>query len=439
MRDTHNPLSFQKLPIAIVGLGISGKAILKLLLFKGIPRDKIITFDKKPGAADYSDPEKMLSEREIGTLVVSPGVPLAESWIQDFKDEGGTVTSELALALLFIEKENVIGVTGAVGKSTVVSLLDVGLKKFSPTSFVGGNLGTPLAQYVLEVESGKRERAPWVVLELSSFQLENCGSLSCDFSAVTYFTPNHLERYSSLTEYYETKWELVKRTKKSVVLNKSGGDLWDFARSRSIPGVYFFWTDHTDDSLLDYDLESAKLLGAHNQDNLAVAATLALRAGWPSEAIQAMKEFRGLPHRMENLGEAGGVIFVNDSKGTTIESVKTAVVGLRRQLDTKKSLIVLIGGKDKNLPWEELKALKGLQKLQVIFFGEVAETARTRSGVPGETYRSFKWAVGRAKELAKPGDVVLLSPGGTSLDEFKNFEERGERFKELSLNSQRTT
>ncbi len=223
----------------------------------------------------------------------------------------------------------------------------------------------------------------------------------------------------------------MKKTKKIAVFNRSGGDLASFAKSRALPGVYFFWTDHADDSLLDFDLEQAKLLGAHNQDNLALAVTLALKAEWPPEAIEGMKEYPGLPHRMENLGEFRGVRYVNDSKATTVESVKTAVLSLHRQMDRKKSLLVLVGGKDKNLPWENLAALKNLQKLQIVFFGAVGWLAREKSGLSGEVFPTLQPAVEHAKRLAKAGDIVLLSPGGTSLDEFPNFVARGHRFAEL--------
>ncbi|NUM88735.1 MAG: UDP-N-acetylmuramoyl-L-alanine--D-glutamate ligase [Bdellovibrionales bacterium] len=411
-------------------MGVTGESVLRLLKHFRVPG--VITFDAK-APADYVDPDKMLSERAPRTLVVSPGVPLATPWIRDFVAEGGDVTSEIALACHLLQGERIVGVTGAVGKSTVVSLLEAGLRRFSPESFAGGNLGVPLADYALAVEQGKRPRAPWLALELSSYQLENCGSLPCEYSVLTYLTPNHMDRYASLDHYYETKWELVKRTTKGVVLNRNGGDLAKFARGRSLPGVHFFWTDHTDDSLADLHLEKARLLGQHNQDNLALAVTLAQKAGWPEVAIEGMREFPGLPHRMENLGERGGVLCVNDSKATTIESVKTAALGIFHQMDPKRQLILLLGGKDKNLPWLDLAGLRRIPKLRCVYFGEVGPHAKRQAGFDGEVFPRLEPAVRHAVGLAKPGDVILLSPGGTSLDEFKNYEERGGKFREWVL------
>lgn len=425
----ENPMDFVKRPIAIVGLGLSGRAALRLLHANGVAKKDIVTFDDK-APADFKDPEKMLAERDPQTLIVSPGYPLSSPWIQDFQEHGGQVTSELALALHYLTDERIIGVTGSVGKSTTVSLLEAALKRFSPDSFVGGNIGRPLADYAADLHTLKRPRAPWIVLELSSYQLENCGNLGCEFSAVTYLTPNHMERYESLEQYYDQKWELVRRTQKATILNLQGGDLKKFARGKK-EQAELLWTDQNDEELTYLELETAQLLGSHNQDNLAVAAKLAREAGWPAAAFTAMKAFPGLPHRMENLGERGGVRFVNDSKATTIESVKTAALGLYDQMDRKKQLILLVGGKDKDLPWEELAALQRIQKLRPIFFGAVAARAQAGSGFAGPVVAKLAAAVSEAKKIAQPGDVVLLSPGGTSLDEFKNFEERGRAFVEL--------
>jgi UDP-N-acetylmuramoylalanine--D-glutamate ligase len=425
----ENPIDFLKRPIAVVGLGLSGEAALRLLRLNRVKPEELCTFDDKPGAGDYNDPEKMLQEKQPQTLVVSPGYPLAREWIKEFQANGGMVTSELALALQFLTTEKIIGVTGAVGKSTTVSLLEAGLKAFSPDSFVGGNIGRPLADYAADILECKRRRAPWIVLELSSYQLENCGSLRCEFSAISFLTANHLERYPSKEAYYDTKWKLVNLTEKVVVLNESGGELKKYARGKKAD-AQILWADQNDEELTPFEFDTAKLLGSHNQDNLAIAGKLAREAGWPPEAFAAMRDFPGLPHRMENMGERQGIRFVNDSKATTMESVKTAALGIYDRMDRKAQLILLIGGKDKNLPWGELKDLRRIQKLRPIFFGAVAETAKTQSGFEGPTGKRLWDAMVKVKEIAERGDIVLLSPGGTSLDEFKNFEERGRVFAE---------
>lgn len=425
----ENPIDFLKRPIAVVGMGMSGEASRRLLLLNRVKPADLITFDDKPGNADFSDPQKMFDERKPATLVVSPGVPLSKDWIQDFQEHGGLVTSELALALHFLTTEKIIGVTGSVGKSTTVSLLEAGLKAFSPDSFVGGNIGRPLADYVSDLLERKRNRAPWIVLELSSYQLENCGNLHCEISALTYLTPNHIDRYPSLAAYYDQKWELVGRTNKSVILNNHGGDLQKYAKGRKADAE-FLWTDQNDEELVPYDLQDAKLLGSHNQDNIAMAAKIAREAGWPEKAFQGMKDFPGLAHRMENLGLRQKIRFVNDSKATTMDSVKTAAMGLYEQMDRKTQLVLMLGGKDKDLPWNELGELKKIQKLRPVFFGAVGAKAREMSGLDGEVFPTLKEAIAGLHSIVKAGDTVLLSPGGTSLDEFKNFEERGKFFAE---------
>ncbi len=424
----ENPIDFVKRPIGIVGMGLSGEAAKRLLIRNGVKATELVTFDDKAGSADYSDPSLFLDEVQPQTLVVSPGYPLAKPWIQEFRERGGAVTSELALALHFLSTEKIIGVTGSVGKSTTVSILEAGMKAFSPSSFLGGNIGTPLADYVVELQEKKRTRAEWIVLELSSYQLENCGNLQCDYSCITFLTPNHMERYESLDHYYSTKWELVKRTSKAVILNQQGGDLAKFAKGRKA-SVPILFTDQNDEEIAPYHLEAAALLGSHNQDNLAMAAKIAREAGWPDSSIEAMKTFPGLSHRMENLGTFKEIRFVNDSKATTMESVKTATLGIYDQMDRKNQLILLLGGKDKNLPWEELSVLKKIQKLRVIYFGQVGQRAKEGAGLEGEVVAKLEQAIQKVKLLAKAGDLVLLSPGGTSLDEFKNFEERGNFFK----------
>jgi UDP-N-acetylmuramoylalanine--D-glutamate ligase len=386
---------------------------LDLLLAGGVSRSDIATFDDKADKADFTNYQDLLNNFKPSTLVVSPGVPLTTPWIKSFK---GKVTSEISLAIPTLTNEKIIGVTGSVGKSTTVSILGAGVKSFSPNSFVGGNLGTPLSVYAKNILQNKA-KAEWLILELSSYQLENCKGLQCDFSGVTYFTPNHLERYPDIKAYYKSKSHLIDITKQKCFLNFASTELVSFFNTEKNEKIV--WSNPN-----DFSFPNAKLLGKHNQQNLALAAHVAKAAGWPEKSFTAMTEFPGLSHRLENLGTHNGILFVNDSKATTIESVKTAVESLR----PSGNIILLCGGKDKNLPWDQLRDLKDIT---VIFFGDVASKAKEMSGLSGEVFPKLGPAVERAKSVARTGDIVLLSPGGTSLDEFKNFEERGNYFKDL--------
>ncbi len=416
-----------KTPIAIVGMGKSGEAARRLLLHCGVPSQSILTFDVKLDSVDFNDPALLLSKGQPQTLVVSPGVPLSSSWIQDAQSAGLKITSELSLACSCLTTERLIGVTGSVGKSTTVSLLGTGLEAFTTAFFVGGNLGTPFAEYAIDVLSGARPRADWVVLELSSYQLENCENLSLDFSAITYFTSNHLERYESLEHYYRTKWNILSLTKKMMLLNSEGGDLVEYFKNNHHEQIKVI--SKNDPTLESYQLEKALLIGQHNQDNLALASSLAQAAGWPPASIDGMKSFKGLVHRLENVGTFKNIRFINDSKATAMDSVLIAATAAYDTLEGSGKLFLLLGGRDKNLPWQDLGPLKNFRNIEFVFFGECRNIAQQKSTLPGSSFSHLGEALTHTFQRANPQDTVLLSPGGTSLDEFKSFEERGNFFK----------
>lgn len=417
-----------KTPIAIVGMGKSGEAARRLLSLLGYDPKSILTFDGKLDSAQFHDPNSLMEQGQPQTLVVSPGVPLSSGWIQEAIRRGIQITSELSLACATLENEKMIGVTGSVGKSTTVSILGAGLEAFSQKGFVGGNLGTPFADYAADVLEGKRPRADWVILELSSYQLENCVGLNLDYSAITYFTSNHLERYESLEHYYQTKWKVLSITKNALLLNKEGGDLVEYfnknGHNQQVQVI-----SRLDVELRKLHLEQAQLIGQHNQDNLALASALALAAGWPMSSIEGMKAFKGLTHRLENAGTYQGIRFINDSKATAMDSVLIAAAAAHDTLQKNGTLWLLLGGRDKNLPWQDLMSLGRLQNIEFVFFGECREVAQTKSTLPGKTFAHLSAAVSEVLTNAKSGDTVLLSPGGTSLDEFKSFEDRGTFFK----------
>lgn len=417
------------IPVAIVGLGISGTAVHNLLLAGGIAPSDIYTFDEKSPSAQFNDSHRLMTEAKPKTLVVSPGVPLASPWLQTAKANGHYITSELSLASRLLTTERVISITGSVGKSTTTCLLRAALEQFSPSYFVGGNLGIPLATYSTDLILGKRTIADWVVLELSSYQLENFPELKSDFSIITHFTSNHLERYTSKDDYFQTKWNLVNQTSSYLVLNKNGGELANWAQEKK-PTIPWIWTDRNSVTVNQNRLNDCQLLGSHNLDNIALAAEIVQQAKWPKSAFNGLKEFSGLAHRVENLGIKKGVRYINDSKATTMESVRIAVLSVLESMKNNQSLHLLLGGKDKNLPWEELESLGKNPQIHFYFFGQCRAIAQAKSQLPGESFETMIQACERASSNSKQGDSILLSPGGTSLDEFKNFENRGDVFRQ---------
>lgn len=419
-----------KTPVAIVGLGISGESALSLLLTCGVPRHQIITFDEKSTSAQVNDPQKLWDEFHPATLVVSPGVSLKKPWILDFISRGVVVTSEISLAVSCLDKEILIGITGSVGKSTVTSLIGDVLSQIDKTTFVGGNLGTPLCTYVREVLENKRPRAKWIVVELSSYQLENCKGLNLDVAAITSLTPNHLERYDSLESYYRTKFHIIDICHGPTVINLDSSDLkkWQTNIEKSFPLKKLIWS-----SSLDHHgtFVKARLIGQHNQQNLSLSAGVLLQLGIDQEKIKLLNQFSGLPHRTEFFGTWDDILFINDSKATSVESVLMALNACLPLLPERGKLHLLLGGRDKKLPWQQLSSLSSNKNILFYFFGESRDLIPQQSGLKGISFETLKEGFPLVMKNTKPKDIVLFSPGGTSLDQFKNFEDRGNYFKNL--------
>lgn len=416
-----------KTPIAIVGLGKSGQSALKLLEKSGFTSDQIITFDEKSSDAKVRDTAQLVNLKPK-TLVVSPGVSLKQDWISTLIQNGAHLTSEISIAASFITTEKLIGITGSVGKSTVTSLLGAGALTFDPNAFVGGNLGTPFCDYALALLNGKK-KATWVILELSSFQLENCELLTLDNSIVTYLSANHLERYASLEDYYKTKLKITEITKNLCLFGKTSKDCDTYSKFSKCRHRLVNAENFSHPELLG----NIFLLGSHNKDNFAIAIETARACAWPESSFIEMAAYRGLPHRLEFVAELGGVVYVNDSKATSMDSVLVAVKGCLESKSQPQSLYLMLGGKDKNLPWEALNILKSKEQIKPVFFGLNGQLAKEKSGLAGEYFEMLGSAINYCQKRARSGDIVLLSPGGTSLDEFKNFEERGDFFKTLVL------
>lgn len=417
-----------QLPVVIIGMGISGQAVLRLLLASGLRRQDILTFDQNPQQKMNCDLPDLdaVEKSNPGSLVVSPGVPLNLDWIQRFLAQGVQLSSELELASSFLTHEKLIAITGSVGKSTVTSLIGAGLKNSGQSAFVGGNLGRPLADYATALLEGSPS-VEWIILELSSYQLENFPSLRPEASILVSLTPNHLERYRGLDHYYETKLSLVSRTRSHVIFNLNGLDLSRYRNHFNSP--LHHWVSREDVGKQGFSFERMSLVGDHNRDNISLAVALGKLLHWPESYQEGLLEFRGLPHRLENLGHHHGVLFLNDSKATTIASVEQAVESVSKLIETHRRTWLLLGGKDKSLPWKNLSPLRANSKIHFVFFGEVGAKASLESKLQGEIFPSLRSALDQLFPKLQEQDLVLLSPGGTSLDEFKSFEDRGDFFR----------
>lgn len=425
-------------PVVVLGMGKSGHAAVSLLEALGLGRERILTFDARPGLGDTSNVDVVLQFAPT-MVVVSPGIALATPWIQALINSGVELSSEISLATRVLKNEILIGITGSVGKSTTTAALGAAAFAVDPHCFVGGNLGTPFSIYASEVLLGKRQRAKYVILELSSFQLENCLGLSLDSALITFLSPNHLERYANLESYYRTKFVIDQITRKHVFLNAYGGDLRSFfeknlVKNDSLHLSRYTWVDKTQILKDSFDFGKAVLIGPHNQDNLALAFTVADFYKWPDSSLDALLSFPGLPHRLQRVGDFGNILYINDSKATALDSVVTAVESCRH-LQRSGRIHLLLGGRDKKLPWNDLGFLAQKSDCSFYFFGECREKAKEMSGLPGKTFVRLDLAVKEILSIAKPGDTILLSPGGTSLDEFSNFEERGDFFCRLVIQS----
>jgi UDP-N-acetylmuramoylalanine--D-glutamate ligase len=275
--------------------------------------------------------------------------------------------------------------------------------------------------------------ANWVILELSSYQLENCAGLRLKHSIITFLSANHLERYKTIEDYYQTKFLITGITDGICVLNKTSDDCVKYAH---LSGCEYRLVNSATFSKKDF-LNELALIGSHNKDNFSLAAEMAILCEWPPECFVTMTRYKGLSHRLEFVATINGVTYINDSKATAMDSVLVAAKGCLEALTPENKLFLLVGGKDKNLPWEQLSVLASNETVTPVFFGQCGELAKSKSDLSGEYFEHLGSAVHYAMRRARTGDVVLLSPGGTSLDEFKNFEERGDFFKTLVLSEQK--
>lgn len=449
--------------VLIVGFGISGVAVARYMTKQGA-KVTVTDMKQKSELNEYVNQcEELKLEYELGRhnektftsselIVVSPGVPLNLKPLELAREAGIPVTNETELAAASL-KEPLIAITGTNGKTTTTSLIGEMFKADEKAVYVGGNIGKPLLDYLTD-----GERAQFVVAELSSFQLELSQRLIPAVAVFTNIEEDHLDRYGDFATYVTAKKRLLNACDKNsfVILNYDNPTVAAFAPettakvmwitkknpisiggafAESFSGCYFDSKKRQITAKFNgkeelYDLSQFRLFGEHNRENLMSAICAARSVGVSAKAIQTViNSFKGVAHRLEFVRKKDGVFFFNDSKGTNVMSVQRSLASFSQA----NPIILIAGGKDKNMEFGPLADLVHDKVKILILVGEAKEKINRALGDYAETYLvgTFEEAVLLAFQKSRTGDIILLSPGCASFDMFRNYEERGDYFKKL--------
>ena len=435
---------YRDMKIAIIGAAATGRSLARFFLARGA---RVILSDNR--SADRLEGLEQLQQAGVqldlgghtpellitaDLIVVSPGVPLDIPILERCRTLGVPVLGEVEIAWRELTG-TVIGITGTNGKSTVTTLVGEMLKGWGRKAFVGGNLGTPL------VETTGRDY-DWFAVELSSFQLETIVDFRPHYAVLLNITEDHLDRYPDMASYIAAKARIFEnlRSEDVAVLNQDDPLVMQAAAScpatrvcfssqaqlaegMSLHGDQIIWRWQGCESR--FPVSELKLRGQHNQENVMAAMIPLLLAGCPAQvAWAAVRNFSGLRHRMEYLGELHGACWYNDSKGTNIGSVVKSLAGLPRPV------VLIAGGKDKMCDLASLVEPIREKVAHLVLIGAAAERmARTFAGL-SDIHRagSMHDAVAMAARLSSPAGAVLLSPGCSSFDMYRNYEQRGDDF-----------
>ncbi|HSC89107.1 MAG TPA: UDP-N-acetylmuramoyl-L-alanine--D-glutamate ligase [Polyangiaceae bacterium] len=422
----------------VVGLGASGRSALELLVAHGA---SVTGTDKAQADGLPSSLRSLPIELVTGghegvaweqadLVVLSPGVPPFAELARAAK-AGAEVIGEVELASRFLEGP-LLAVGGTNGKSTATTLLGHLVEAAGHRAFVGANLGEPACD-------APQQSPDVTIFEVSSFQMERVPTFRPNVAVLLNITEDHLDRYPSFAEYAWAKGNCFQNQTQNDVAIAPVDDELALAQAQRGNGRLVTFGDGGDYSVDGSDvvekrtgerfsLEGADLHGRHNHLNAAAAIAAARAFGISAEDVaEGLRRFRALPHRMGLSGRVRGVSFYDDSKATNVGAAVTALRGL-----TEDKGVLVAGGRDKLGSYDSLVAALADKGRAVILMGEAADRLAEAIGdvVPVERARGMTDAVQRAFRRARPGDAVLLSPACSSLDMFKNYSERGDRFTE---------
>jgi len=436
--------------VSVVGLAKSGVAAARLIRRLG---GRVLASDSSPLEALSSEARALEREgcalwtgghpdeafRGAELVVVSPGVPLELPALAAVRARGALIIGELELAWRVMEAD-VIAITGTNGKTTTTALTGELLRTQVRPVLVGGNIGTPLAEHALEFPGDGI-----VVAETSSFQLDTVDRFRPRVGAILNITPDHLDRHGTFERYVDAKARMFANQTPTdcAVLNADdpvtaglggrarGRVIW-FSRLTTLThGVFIYdgWIVAKLNGSTERicPVSEITLRGQHNVENVLAATACALWTGMAPSAIRrGIAAFRGVAHRIERVHDDRGVVYYNDSKGTNVDSTIKALQSFT------EPIVLIAGGKGKGQDFGPLAAAARGRVRHAVLIGQDRDRIRAAlepAGVPVEDAESMDEAVRRAREAARVGDVVLLSPACASFDMFRNFEHRGDVFR----------
>jgi UDP-N-acetylmuramoylalanine--D-glutamate ligase len=438
--------------VGVLGLRRSGRAVARLLARAGarVYASDLAADDETRAAAAELAVEGVEAEpgrhdltrlAACDWIVPSPGIPPSAPVLVDPRVAGRPILSEIEVASWYAAAP-IVAVTGTNGKTTTTELLGHLLRAGGERASVAGNVGYAFSAAVLD-----DPRADWHVVEVSSFQLARIATFRPHIAIALNLTPDHLDVYPSMEAYGRDKRRIAEnqRADDHLALNLEDAALVELydgvgqARrhgfDRRAPVALGAWFDDGWVALAGEPVEGRvvpvdrlRIPGAHNVQNALAAALAAALAGVPGAAIaEGLATFEGVAHRLERVVVDGDVAWVNDSKATNVDSTMVALEAF------DAPLVLILGGRHKGAPYAPLGPRLAERARAVLAIGDAAPRIAAELGavVPVETVGTLERAVARADELARPGDVVLLSPACSSYDQFPNYVARGERFKEL--------
>jgi UDP-N-acetylmuramoylalanine--D-glutamate ligase len=396
----------------VVGLARSGVAAARMLAAHG----EMLGVDSGRPEVPPDLPAELESDgldalERVAVVVKSPGVPNEAPVIARARELGLPVVGELELAWRLLP-HRFVAVTGTNGKTTTVELLGAIWRAAGLPVAVAGNVGTPLSALVGAVEADAT-----IVCEVSSFQAEDAAGFAPDIGVLLNLTPDHLDRHGSFDAYRDAKLSLFARqTPEQVAIAPDWIELPGAGRRVQLGEP-------------PLPADEIRLRGPHNLENASAAATAALAAGVPAEAVaEALRTFAGVAHRLEEVGTIDGVLYVNDSKATNVSAAARAIESFFAGVH------VILGGSLKGGGFEDLREPIAERCHACYLIGEAADRLASDlapAGVPLHRCGDLESAVAAARAAARPGEVVLLSPACASYDQFRDYEERGDRFRAL--------